>query len=70
MTFEESQRRLAMHASRDTWTPRPIYAREQSTLEAWRRERELNTAHARLTEYAKRGQIGPVDDDRPDPLGR
>ena len=48
----------------------PTYAREQSALEEWKRERRINEAHARLTEYAKRGQIGPVDDDRPDPLGR
>ena len=54
---------------RSSFSPRPIYAREQSALEGWKRERQLNTAHARLTEYAKRGQIGPADD-KPDPLGR
>ena len=69
MTFEESQRRDMQDAARSSFSPRPTFAREQSALEAWRRERALNEAYARLTEYAKRGEIGPVDD-RPDPLGR
>jgi hypothetical protein len=68
--FEVSQRRAMQDASRSSFSPRPAYAREQSALEAWRRERALNEAHARLTEYARRGQLGPVDEDKPDPLGR
>lgn len=48
----------------------PNWLAAQSALEAWKRERALNAAHARLAEYARRGQIGPVDDDKPDPLGR
>jgi hypothetical protein len=70
MTFEESQRRAMQDEGRSSFSPRPAYAREQSALEAWRRERALNEAHARLTEYARRGQLGPIDDDRCDPLGR
>jgi hypothetical protein len=74
MTFEESQRVTMLDTRRSSWgsspTSTPPYAREQSALEAWRRERALNEAHARLTEYARRGQLGPVDEDKPDPLGR
>jgi hypothetical protein len=74
MTFEESQRRAMHDAGRSSWgsspTTTPPNAREQSALEAWKRERRINEAHARLMEFAKRGQISPADDDRPDPLGR
>ena len=70
MTFEETQRRAMQDASRSSFSPRPTFAREQSALEAWKRERRINEAHARLTEYAKRGQIGSTDEDKPDPLGR
>jgi len=70
MTFEETQRRAMQDAGRSSFSPRPTFAREQSALEAWKRERLLNEAHGRLVEYARRGQLGPADDDRPDPLGR
>jgi hypothetical protein len=68
--FEARQRRAMQDAGRSSFRPRPAYAREQSALDAWKRERELNTATARLMEYARRGQLGPTDEDKPDPLGR